>query len=481
MSISSALSNAMTGLRAAGRSSEVVSANIANALTPGYGVRDLSLSSSQIGGVSIDGVVRNVDPALLSSLRLADAEFGNTTDKARFLNEFEGILGTPDEPNSLSARMAEFENSLITAASRPDAPERLQIVADSARDIATLLNDASDQVQRVRSDADRNIQIQVDRLTNALSNVKELNEQITRTLTTGGNASSLFDNRQALVDEISKIVPVRQVPRDNGEIALYSIGGAILLDGSVAEIEFSAVNQVTPFMTVGAGTLSGLTINGFDIRTDDERGALRGGTLSAQFEIRDELGTKAQSQLDGYARDLIERFQDPAVDATLAAGDAGLFTDGGIFFDPVNEVGVSARLSLNAAVDDRQGGEPWRIRDGINAVAPGDVGDSRLIQSLSAALQNTRVPASGGFGASAFSAANLVATMTSQIGADRFLADQKLSFASSQFNELTQQMLDEGVDSDRELQRLLVIEQTYAANVRVIEAADEMMQTILRL
>lgn len=254
-----------------------------------------------------------------------------------------------------------------------------------------------------------------------------------------------------------------------------------MLDGSVAEIEFSAVNQVTPFMTVGAGTLSGLTINGFDIRTDDERGALRGGTLSAQFEIRDELGTKAQSQLDGYARDLIERFQDPAVDATLAAGDAGLFTDGGIFFDPVNEVGVSARLSLNAAVDDRQGGEPWRIRDGINAVAPGDVGDSRLIQSLSAALQNTRVPASGGFGASAFSAANLVATMTSQIGADRFLADQKLSFASSQFNELTQQMLDEGVDSDRELQRLLVIEQTYAANVRVIEAADEMMQTILRL
>jgi len=481
MSISSALSNAMTGLRAAGRSSDVISANIANALTPGYGVRDLSLSSSQIGGVGIDGVVRNVDPALLSSLRLADAEFGYTTDKARFLNEFENMLGTPDDPNSLSARMAELENSLITAASRPDAPERLQIVADSARDIATLLNETSDQVQRARSDADRNIQIQVDRLTTALSSVKELNRQITRTLTTGGDASSLYDNRQALVDEISAIVPLRQVPRDNGEIALYSIGGAILLDGSVAEIEFNPVNQVTPFMTLGAGTLSGLTINGFDIRTDNDRGALRGGTLSAQFEIRDELGIKAQTQLDGFARDLIERFQDPAVDATLAAGDAGLFTDGGLFFDPINEVGVSARLSLNAAVDERQGGESWRIRDGINAAVPGEIGDARLIQSLSSALQNTRVPASGGFGGGAFSAATLVATMTSQIGADRYLADQKLTFASSQFNELTQQMLDEGVDSDRELQRLLVVEQTYAANVRVIEAADEMMQAILRI
>lgn len=166
---------------------------------------------------------------------------------------------------------------------------------------------------------------------------------------------------------------------------------------------------------------------------------------------------------------------------TLAAGDPGIFTDGGAFFDPVNEVGIAERLSLNAAVDDRQGGDTWRLRDGINAAAPGDVGDSRLLQGLSAALANARVPASGGFGAGAFTAANLVATMTSQIGSDRFLADQRLSFASSQFNELTQQMLDEGVDTDRELQRLLIIEQTYAANVRLIEAADEMMQTVLRL
>mgnify|MGYP000623907111 CR=1 FL=1 len=37
-----------------------------------------------------------------------------------------------------------------------------------------------------------------------------------------------MDARQALVDEISAMVPVRQVPRDNGQIALYSTGGVIL-------------------------------------------------------------------------------------------------------------------------------------------------------------------------------------------------------------------------------------------------------------
>ena len=197
-----------------------------------------------------------------------------------------------------------------------------------------LVNQASEVVQRARSDADRNIKIQVDKLNVSLANVKELNSQITRTQSIGGDTSALFDSRQAIVDEINSIVPIRQVPRENGQIALYSTGGAILLDGGVAEIAFSAVNQVTPYMSIENGALSGLTVNGYPVRTDSDSGALSGGSLGAQFEIRDELGTTAQLRMDAYARDLIERFQDPNVDASLNPGDSGLFTDGNTAFDP---------------------------------------------------------------------------------------------------------------------------------------------------
>lgn len=481
MSISSALSNAMSGLRAAGRTSEAVSSNIANAMNPSYGVRSVELSASQFGGVGIDGVMRSVNPALVADKRLAEASFTNASERTEFMNRLEGLLGTPDEPNSLSARLSELEKTMVTAASRPDAPERLQGVVNSAKDLTKLVNQASEGVQQARSDADRKIGIQVDRLNSALQGVDQLNVQITKTLVLGGDPSALYDNRQALVDEISALVPVRQVPRDNGKIALYSTGGAILLDSSPAEVEFSAVNQVTPFMSIGAGSLSGLTIDGYPVRTDSDRGALSGGSISAQFEIRDELGVRAQSQLDAFSRDMIERFQDPAVDPSLAATDAGLFTDSGAFFDPVNEVGLSARLSINAAVDELQGGEAWRIRDGINAVVQGDVGDARIIQSLSNALDTPRAPLSGDFGAGSFSAINLISSMTSQFGAERARSEQALSFASTQFDELTQLLLADGVDTDQELQRLLLVEQAYAANARMIEAADEMMQTILRI
>jgi len=44
MSITSALSNALSGLTVASRGAQVVSSNVANALTDGYGVRELSLT-----------------------------------------------------------------------------------------------------------------------------------------------------------------------------------------------------------------------------------------------------------------------------------------------------------------------------------------------------------------------------------------------------------------------------------------------------
>jgi flagellar hook-associated protein 1 FlgK len=41
--------------------------------------------------------------------------------------------------------------------------------------------------------------------------------------------------------------------------------------------------------------------------------------------------------------------------------------------------------------------------------------------------------------------------------------------------------LAEGVDSDAELQRLILVEQTYAANAKMIEVLDDLMQLITRI
>ncbi len=484
MTITSALNSAMSGLRAATRASELVSSNIANASTPGYARRTLSISSVSTGGgagVQVDGIRRQADAQLIADRRLSGAEFGYRTTTSAFMTRVEDLIGTPDKIGSLSARLADFESSLITAASRPDAVERLDAAAHGARDLVTSINGAADGIQSARSAADRDIGLQVTRLNDALAAIQKLNGQITGALNQSSSAAGLLDQRQLLIDEVSEMVPVRIIDRDHGAVALYSTGGAVLLDGMAADIGFEPSNVVTPYMSVEDGTLSGLTINGFSVNTSSGGGRLHGGTLGAQFEIRDELAPQAQTQIDALARDLIERFESSAVDPTLAAGAPGLFTDGGAPLDPLDGTGLANRLTLNALVDPTQSGETWRLRDGLGAVAPGTVGNATLLNALSDALANPRTPATGDFGTAAQSAFDLTAAFASQLGSERLREDQRLSFASAQFYELTQLELAQGVDTDTELQHLMVIEQAYAANARVIETVDEMFDTLMRI
>ena len=69
MSIASALGSALSGLTAASRAAEVVSSNVANAQTPGYGRREISLQARSIGGsglgVSVIAINRRVDQVLI--------------------------------------------------------------------------------------------------------------------------------------------------------------------------------------------------------------------------------------------------------------------------------------------------------------------------------------------------------------------------------------------------------------------------------
>lgn len=484
MTISSALSNALAGLNVTARASDVVASNISNAATPGYARRSLEVSSinqSHLGGVTVTGVTRHVDPVILSARRESQADLGHARAQNEFLTRLETALGTPDDPNALTNRIANFDASLLTASSRPDALERLDSALLAAQDVVDAITTTSRDISRMRSDADGAIDAQVTRLNAALKEMEELNVKITKFTVQGKDHNALKDLRQTLIDEINTIAPVRVASRENGQVALYSTGGVVLLDGRAKEIAFAPVNQVTPYMTIEGGHLSGLSVNGIPLRMGSQNADLPGGTLAAQFKIRDELGPDAMRQIDAAARDLVERFQNPSVDPTLAPGAAGLFTDGGLAFDPLDEVGLAERLSLNPAVDPKTGGAAWRLRDGLGAASPGPAGQSAIIDSLRGAVSERRVPASGSFGTGAMSLSDVANGMMGRVGVQRLASDNALSFSSAAFHEASRAEQAGGVDTDAELQRMILIEQTYAANARMIQVIEEMMDSLMRI
>lgn len=480
MSITGAMNAAMSGLRAAARGTELVSNNISNALTESYGRRELALSSMNYGangGVRIDGTTRHVNEGVLADRRFADAAHQNIQTAVNFFQTLENVTGVAGDSEGLSGRLAAFEQSLITAASRPDAPERLtDTVIDAKRLIEGLVR-ASNDVQDMRTRADGQIAKEVDTLNTALQQVEQLNKQIITAQARGGSTPGLLDQRQAVLDTIGAIVPINVVPRDNNSVAIYTDGGAVLLDISAATVGFQRQNTVTAYQTIDNGTLSGLTLNGQDLRMS----ALAGGSLGGQFTVRDTYGVQAQTQLDAIARDLVERFADPALDATRGTGDPGLFTDAGGAFSLIDEVGLSARLSLNAAVDPAAGGEVWRLRDGLAATTPGPAGDAALLNDMRDALDSQRAPASGGFGTGNQSMSDLFSSFSGVLSSTRAGAERDLTFSAARLTEWTDLQLSQGVDTDQELQNLLILEQAYAANARVIQAADDMIETLTRL
>lgn len=482
MSISGALNSALSGLNANTKQIQAVSNNLANALTPGYGVRRVELSPSGealSGGVRVDGLVRDVNETVINDRRRADSAVAASTTQAAFFANLEFVLGTPEDPQSLTARLAEFEGSLITAAARPEEQGRLQSAVLRGAEVAQTLNQAADRVQSLRVEAETQIAQDVESANSYLQQIQRLNRQIADATNRGVPAASFEDQRSVVLDQLAEIVPLRVFQRDNGVIAIYTPTGAGLLDGSAAELSFEPSTAISAQMTVDNGLLSGLEINGNPVAISGPANAIGGGRLAANFALRDEMAVDAQTQLDAIARNLMERFEDPGVDATRIAGDPGLFTDAGIAFDPANEVGLAGRIALSDLVRPETGGDYWRLRDGLFAAAPGAAGDASLLQTLSNTLTDTGALASGDLGGTERGVSGHVAAMMSYFGAQRLNLDQTVAFAQSNQTGLVEAELSFGVNSDDELQRLLLLEQSFAANARMIQTVEEMLDTLL--
>jgi len=201
-----------------------------------------------------------------------------------------------------------------------------------------------------------------------------------------------------------------------------------------------------------------------------------GGSLGALFAARDVTVPEFDAEMDRYALELIERFRDLAPAGALDAAGDGLFVDTA----PGALTGLASRLGVNAAADPVQGGAAWRLRDGLAAAAPGDEGFGGHLQALADAMAANRAPS----GWVSQNAANGAAIMASEIAsfyagkgarsddAQAYLTARQTLLADSEANAI-------GVDTDNELQALILVEQAYAANARVLSVIDGLFKLLL--
>jgi flagellar hook-associated protein 1 FlgK len=263
MGISNALNNAASGLGATSRLADTISNNVANALTPGFGRRVTELSSVSAGGygsgVRVVGTGRTEDPFLTAQRRAMDAALGATATRSDTHARMLAAFGEPGAAGALSTLATRLETSLMSATASPQSMAKLTDAMVAAGDLAAAVNRISQENVRLRTEADAEINRQVTGVNDTLHAIDAINKKIATLTTQGTDTNALKDQRDRLIDGISSIVPVRVVNRDHDQVALYTAGGGLLLDGRVFELGFvAAPNVVTPDMTLGA-PLGGLT------------------------------------------------------------------------------------------------------------------------------------------------------------------------------------------------------------------------------
>jgi flagellar hook-associated protein 1 FlgK len=496
MGINSAIGNALSGLRVTSRHAELVSRNVANATTEGYTQKTLAISHQvngyDPGGVRVDGVRRTIDPFLTAARRRDEASAQNVSAQADALRRVADLALDPDGGDSLQSRYMAFESSLRALADTPESASLQREAAHAGRALATKLNMLSADAKRLRVDADRDIQRQVETVNGAMRRIAQLNREIQQTYAAGRDASALEDERDRQIDLVNTIIPIKEAREVNGGMMITTEGGSMLMNGSTP---YALSFQPSGALGIGgANALNGLTH--FD-RTSGNMDTLGldGGTLEAAFAARDQTAVTFSTQVDAIARDLAERFQSSAFMAGYddAAGTAiGLFTEdtGARFDDSVTpEVGFAARITFNVALDPEAGGDAGLLKTGAYAGAPTRTTGEPFYAAIYAAfgVERTLTSAAGNPGLALGmtgqrSAVAMVTEWSALLEVAAGSSENEASFRLGAAEALRdEEVARQGVDTDEELRQLMLIEKAYAANAQVLQVADQMLAELLSI
>lgn len=482
MSITSALNAAKSGLRVTGLRADVVATNVANASTPGYVRRTLNIGENLAGGQTVgvqsSGVSRSGSEALSRERLLISSDLSQSNILSTAWQSISNQLGNALDGDGLFESFSNFETALSNAAVSPESSANLTALYNAAESITEEFNSLSTDIAELRSETDSEIAQGIRTVNDALLRVQDLNSQIAGSPPNTNKAAALFDERQRQLNVIAEYLPIQSVQRDSDTIDILTKEGVFLLASNARTIEFSQSFAFGPDQTLSSGFLSGLSVDGTDITPGSPTfGSVSSGSLSALFQLRDQDLPRFGDQLDTLANDLIARLSGNIVDPTNAPGAQGIFVDNNTSAGP----GSAGRISLNATINPSAGGDLFRLRDGVAAVTSGPPGNNTILNNLFSAVTSVERINTNGLQGS-FSSAELAANLSSIIGQTSVRYDAVRSSTLAQHSAILEaEQAETGVDVDAQLQELLLVEQAYAANARVIEVASQLLNRLLEI
>ncbi|WP_337183284.1 flagellar hook-associated protein FlgK [Shinella sp.] len=476
MSLSAAMKTAQSSFSNVGLQSAVVSKNIANASNPAYARRAAILATASSGATVVE-TQRAQNEALLKQNLLSISKAAGQDTLLSGLSQMKMMLGGEDYELAPSTYLAKLRDNLQTFADKPNEVSLAETVVADAVDVANSLNSTSQSLQKLRAEADADIDTAVTELNRLLKEFKTYNDKVKQSTAAGAPDNDALDQRDKLLTQISGLVGVTTVNRTNNDLALYTSDGTVLFETVPRTVSFQPTTTYT-----AAVDGNQVLVDGVPVQAGAGGNTSAQGSIAALLQIRDHTAPTFQKQLDEMSRTLISMFSENVDDGsgTLVPTE-GLFTWSGV--PTVNSPGLGAVIKVNPAVITSQGGNAMLLRDGINETfnVDNNASFSQLLNGYAAAFET---PTTFDPDAAIDTTGTILAFSTGSVGWLEQVRSAATT-ASDDKNALlgrTQEALQNvtSVSLDEELALLLDLEQSYKASAKLVAAVDEMINALLQ-
>jgi flagellar hook-associated protein 1 FlgK len=307
MSLFGSIQIASNALQANQLGVQVTGNNIANANTPGYLRQNLVLTPAAtqrkgqllLGlGVDVSAVIQQTDKFLEERLRGSASDLANGDTQAQTYTQLETILGELGD-NDLSTTLTKFFGSLNDILNQPESIPVRNLAVLQGQTLAGDIQRLDSRVREIRKDTnDRVIESATD-INRLLNEVAKLNKQIT--VAEGGaisksDAVGLRDKRGVALGELSKIIDIKVVEQDSGDVTVFAGGEYLVFEGTAREVTY----VITPDR--------GLNIAEIRLKETDAPLNVSSGKLTGLFTARDEILGGFLDQLNDFSRALTFEF-----------------------------------------------------------------------------------------------------------------------------------------------------------------------------
>lgn len=447
--------------------------NIANANTVGYSrqraemqaTKPIASQGVQLGtGVDVTKIVRLREEYLDVQFRGENKNLGYYEAKSDTLNKIEELLNEPSD-NGLAFTMDEFWKGWEELAKNPDSAAARAVVQQKGVAVTETFKHISESLDLMQTDLKNVIVTKTDEVNSLAKQIGSLNDQISRLVANDYQPNDLYDQRDVLVDQLSKLVNVTVTNTKNGMVDI-SAGNGILVSG-----------QTTNTLSIGFDPTTGL-VNPDDMKINGNKITLESGELQGRMESFGILGREKTSTIPSMQ----EKINDLAMTFASAVNTVHM---SGLNLDNINAVSdIKVNFFTGTSIKDIEVNP--EIMDSLNLIAAANeevAGQSSTGNGKNAQdMANIKFDATLSFKSSGTNSTvgDFYRNIISQLGIDSQESGRMQSNSEVIINQVENRRQSvSGVSLDEEMANMIQFQQAYNAAARMVTTMDQCLDKVI--